>query len=115
MWGGLLLLSGLGSGGAWLRSYLKREEKANNFSLRDRLQTMTSEARKGASVDEIDKMLLEVDDIINDTLNCYDDGAIDQGDLAAFNLLLEQFRYTVADRKANLNNSSFETTRLRSR
>lgn len=115
MWGALLLLSGLGSGGAWLRSYLKREEKANNFSLRDRLQTMISEARKSATVDDLDKMQAEVDEIINDTLNCYDDGAIDQGNLAAFNLLLDQFHYAVSDRKANLNRSSFEVSRVRSR
>jgi TRAP transporter TAXI family solute receptor len=115
MWGGLLLLSGLGSAGAWLRRYLKREEKANNVSLRDRLQAMIPEARKSVSADELDKMQADVDEILNDTLNCYDDGAIDQGDLAAFNLLLEQFHHAVSDRKNSINNPTFELPRLRTR
>ncbi|HEY0911784.1 MAG TPA: TAXI family TRAP transporter solute-binding subunit, partial [Bradyrhizobium sp.] len=37
IWGAVLLLSGLGSAGAWFRSYLKRDEKAKSIALRDRV------------------------------------------------------------------------------
>jgi TRAP transporter TAXI family solute receptor len=115
MWGALLLLSGLGSAGAWFRSYLKRDEKTNNSSLRDRLRQMIPEARQATSVEELDQMQAEVDEILNDTLNCFDDGAIEEGDLSAFGLLLEQFHHAVADRKATLNQPASELARLRAR
>ena len=115
MWGALLLLSGLGSAGAWFRSYLKRDEKSNNSSLRDRLRQMIPEARQATSVEELDQMQAEVDEILNDTLNCFDDGAIEEGDLSAFGLLLEQFHHAVADRKATLNQPASELARLRAR
>jgi TRAP transporter TAXI family solute receptor len=115
MWGALLLLSGLGSAGAWLRSYFKRDEKANNSSLRDRLRAMIPQARQSTSVEELDRMQAEVDEILDDTLVCYDDGAIDEGDLSAFGLLLEQFHRAVADRKATINHPASELTRLRAR
>jgi len=115
MWGALLLLSGLGSVGAWLRSYFKRDEKANNSSLRDRLRAMIPQARESTSAEELDRMQIEVDEILDDTLNCYDDGAIEEGDLAAFGLLLEQFHRAVADRKAAINQPGSELARLRAR
>jgi hypothetical protein len=40
----------------------------------------------------------EVDAIIRETLEAYDDGAIEEGDLSAFGLALEQFHRAVADR-----------------
>jgi TRAP transporter TAXI family solute receptor len=115
MWGALLLLSGLGSAGAWLRSYFKRGEKANNSSLRDRLRAMIPQARQCTSMEELDKMQIEVDEILDDTLNCYDDGAIEEGDLSAFGLLLEQFHRAVADRKATINQPASELARFRTR
>ncbi len=105
-WGALLVLSGLGSGAAWLRGYLKRDEKANNLMLRERLLTMIAQAREGNSLDELKNMQLEVDDILRDTLNCYDDGAIEEGDLSAFGLAFEQFHHAVADRRAMLGSSN---------
>jgi len=115
MWGALLLLSGLGSAGAWLRSYFKRDERANNSSLRDRLRAMIPQARQCTSMEELDRMQIEVDEILDDTLNCYDDGAIEEGDLSAFGLLLEQFHRAVADRKATINQPASELARFRTR
>ena len=47
-------------------------------------------------------MQSEADDIMRDTLHCFDHGAIDEGALAAFNIALDQFHKAVADRKAVL-------------
>src|SRR6202012_6146064 len=46
IWGGILLLSGLGSAVAWFRSYLSRDEKAQSVALRDRVLALSAEARE---------------------------------------------------------------------
>jgi hypothetical protein len=46
-----------------------------------------------------------VDGIIREAVECYDDGAIDEGDLAAFGLVLELFHHTVAEKGAEINGS----------
>jgi TRAP transporter TAXI family solute receptor len=115
LWGAILLLSGLGSAGAWFRSYLKRDEKAQSVALRDRVLALAALARDGKSIEELRGMQGEVDNIIRETLNCYDDGAIEQADLSAFNLALEQFHRSVADRSAVLEDIGADPPRLRSR
>jgi hypothetical protein len=47
-------------------------------------------------------MQAEADDILRDTLHCYEHGAVEEGALTAFNIALEQFHNAVADRKALL-------------
>ena len=39
---------------------------------------------------------------MRDMLRCFDDGAIEEGALTAFSIVLEQFHNAVADRKALL-------------
>jgi TRAP transporter TAXI family solute receptor len=97
IWASILLLSGLGSAGAWFRSYLKRDEKAQSVALRDRVLALSALARDANSTDELRTMQCEVDKVIRETLAAFDDGAIDEGDLTAFNLALEQFHRAVAD------------------
>ena len=110
IWGSLLLLSGLGSAGAWFRSYLKRDEKAASVALRDRVLAFAAQARDGRSTDELRTMQCQVDDIIRETLNAFDDGAIEQADLSAFSLALEQFHRAVADRFALLDEVTADKT-----
>jgi hypothetical protein len=47
-------------------------------------------------------MQAEADEILRDTLRCFDHGAIEEGSLTAFNIALDQFHSAVADRKAVL-------------
>jgi TRAP transporter TAXI family solute receptor len=102
IWFGLMGLSLLGSVGAWFASYLKKDERGNNSSLRERLLDMLAAARHSDSADELDRMQAEADSILRDTLNSFEHGAIEQGALTAFNIALEQFHNAVADRKALL-------------
>jgi TRAP transporter TAXI family solute receptor len=113
MWGGIVLLSGLGSAGAWFRSYLKRDEKVESIALRDRTLALIARARRGNSADELQDMQHEVDGILREVLVCYDDGAIDEGDLSAFNLVFEQFHHAVADRRVALEDMPQDLARLR--
>ncbi|MES2751865.1 MAG: TAXI family TRAP transporter solute-binding subunit [Pseudomonadota bacterium] len=102
IWGSLMVLSALGSAGAWFASYLKRDERVSNSSQRGRLLEMIAAARQTTSIDELDVMQTEADGIMRDTLQCYEDGAIEEGSLTAFSIALEQFHNAVADRKAFL-------------
>lgn len=102
MWGGIMLLSVLGSAGAWFSGYLRRDERTTNSSLRERLLEMLPEARRSTSIAELDAMQAEADTIMRETLHHFEDGAIEEGSLTAFSIALEQFHNAVADRKAFL-------------
>ena len=105
MWFGLMLLSGLASGGAWLRSYMRRDERIHNAALRNRLLDMIVAVRESGSLTELDLMQREADDILRDTLNCFEDGAVAEDTLSAFNIALDQFHNAVEDRKSWLADS----------
>jgi TRAP transporter TAXI family solute receptor len=114
-WAAILVLSGLGSAGAWLRHYLKRDEREQNTVHRDKVLAMISKVREAESPEELLAMQREVDAILRETLDCYDDGAIEEEDLSAFGLVLEQFHHAVADRRAALGASAPELPRMRVR
>ena len=59
-------------------------------------------ARKSETTEELDQMQSEADEILRDTLRCFDHGAIEEGALTAFNIALDQFHVAVADRKSVL-------------
>ena len=104
IWWGLMALSAMGSAGAWFAGYLKKDERNGNTSQRERLLEMLTTARHSDSADELDQMQAEADDILRDTLRCFEHGAIEEGALTAFNIALDQFHNAVADRKALLAN-----------
>jgi TRAP transporter TAXI family solute receptor len=102
IWWSLMALSATGSVGAWFAGYIKKDERNNNSSLRERLLEMIAQARKSETTEELDTMQAEADNILRDTLHCFEDGAIEEGSLTAFNIALEQFHHAVADRRALL-------------
>jgi TRAP transporter TAXI family solute receptor len=102
IWWALMALSAMGSAGAWFAGYLKKDERNNNSSLRERLLEMIATARRSDSTEELDAMQAEADDILRETLHCFEHGAIEEGTLTAFNIALDQFHNAVADRKAVL-------------
>ena len=92
-------MSGLGSVGAWLRSYLKRDERNAYLASRDRVLAMIGAARSADSAEQLAKMQNEVDEVLRETLDCFEDGAIEEAALLAFGLVLEQFHFAVSDRR----------------
>lgn len=102
IWWGLMALSAMGSLGAWFAGALKKDERNDNSSLRERLLDMIAAARACNSSEELDQMQAEADDILRATLNCFEQGTIEDGALTAFNIALEQFHNAVADRKTLL-------------
>ena len=101
-WGAILVLSGLGSGLAWLRHFLRRDERQENTRHRDKVLGMIAKVREAESAEQLLAMQREVDGMLRETLAAYDDGAIEEEDMTGFDLLLEQFHYAVADRRVVL-------------
>ncbi len=101
-WVGILLLSILGSVGAWVGHYLKRDEKTVNTAHRDRLMGTIARVRSAGSLAELKELQGDVDALLQETLDCYDDGAIDEGDLKAVDLVLTQLHRALVDRRAEL-------------
>jgi TRAP transporter TAXI family solute receptor len=111
-WFALLLLSGIGSAGAWLRRYLNRDEREENTSHRNRLMAMVSSARTADSSQELLAMQTDADAIIRETLECYDEGAIEEEELAAFGLVLELLSHAIVERRAALQRATLEPVRV---
>jgi len=60
---------------------------------------------------EMLRLQREVDTIVGEALECYDDGAIDAEELTPFALVLELFDHAVAERRAALEASTVELVR----
>ena len=113
IWGGVLLLSVLGSGSAALRHYIKRDERRLNTLHREKLLAAISLVRKIDSIEELDTLQCEADDILRETLECFDDGAIEVADLSAYALVLEQFHHAVVDRRSAISEAAANYPRMR--
>jgi TRAP transporter TAXI family solute receptor len=112
-WAAILVLSGLGSVGAWLRHYWRRNEREQYTLHRDSLLDLVSRARQAESAEELATMQGEADGILRETLDSYDDGAIEEGDLSAIGLALEQFHHAIADRRVTIGVSAPDLPRRR--
>ncbi len=113
IWGAILVLSGLGSAGAWLRHSWKRDQRGQYSLHRDNLLDLISRVRQAETAEELTTMQHEADGILREALDCYDDGAIDEGDLSAIGLALEQFHHAVADRRVTVGVSAPDLPRRR--
>lgn len=113
VWGAILVLSGLGSAGAWLRHYWKRDEREQYAEHRDNLLAIISRVRLADSPDDLTAMQNEVDGVLREALDCYDDQAIEEGDLTAIGLVLDQFNHAVADRRIAIGLVAPEPARMR--
>jgi TRAP transporter TAXI family solute receptor len=113
IWGAVLLVSVLGSVSAGVRHYIKRDERRLNTLHREKLLAAISLVRRIASIEELDTLQAEADDILRETLDCYDDGAIEEGDLAAYSLVLEQFHHAVVDRRTAITEIAANLPRMR--
>ena len=114
-WFAILVFSGLGSAGAWLRHFLKRDESEQDTVDRDKIFSIISRVREAEAPEQLLAMQREVDAILRETLGAYDDGAIEEEDLSAVGLVLEQFHYAVADRRTAMGLSAPEAARSRGR
>ena len=115
IWGVILVLSGLGSVGAWLKHYWKRDEREKYVEHRDNLLDLISRVRQAETPEELAEMQGAADVMLREALDCYDDGAIEDSDLSVIGLALEQFHHAIADRRAVLGTGDTDVPRMRAR
>jgi TRAP transporter TAXI family solute receptor len=113
IWGVILVLSGLGSVGAWLRPYWSSDERESYETHRDDLLDLISKARHADSTEALSAMQSQADDVLREALDCFENGAIEEGDLAAIGLALEQFHRAATDRRIVLGSGVPEVPRMR--
>jgi TRAP transporter TAXI family solute receptor len=113
IWAAVLVLSGLGSAGAWLQHYWKRDEREQYITHRDNLLDLISKVRRAETPEELSDMQREADNLLREALDCYDDGAIEDGDLSVIGLTLEQFHHAVADRRTIIGTAAPDMPRMR--
>lgn len=94
-WMTILALSGLGSAGAWFRAFYYRDELDDTATMRDQLLDLVAKTRTENSLQGITAMEIKADELLRETLDRYEQGALDDGTLAAFGLALEHFRDVV--------------------
>ena len=111
----ILVLSGLGSVGAWLKHYWKRDEREKYVEHRDNLLDLISRVRQAETPEELAEMQGAADVMLREALDCYDDGAIEDGDLSVIGLALEQFHHAVTDRRVVIGAGSTDLPRMRAR
>ncbi|XIA64650.1 TAXI family TRAP transporter solute-binding subunit [Bradyrhizobium sp. TZ2] len=115
IWGAILILSGLGSVGAWFKHYWNRDEREVYVGHRDDLLDLISRMRQAETPEELAEMQATADRLLREALDCYDDGAIEEGDLSVIRLALEQFHHAVADRRVVIGAGSAAVPRMRAR
>jgi TRAP transporter TAXI family solute receptor len=115
LWGIILVLSGLGSAGAWLRHYWRRGEREAYETHRDDLLKLISKAREADSQEALSDMQNRADEVLREALDCYEDGAIEEGDLSAIGLALEQFHRAATDRRTTLGTEAPDLPRMRAK
>ncbi|MGE0287346.1 MAG: TAXI family TRAP transporter solute-binding subunit [Bradyrhizobium sp.] len=113
IWGIILVLSGLGSVGAWLRHYWKGDEREQYETHRDNLLELISRVREADSLDHLTAMQSQADEMLREALYCYEDGTIEEGDLSAMGLALRQFHDAAADRRTALGSGAPDMLRMR--
>jgi len=113
LWFAIMVFSGIGSAWAWLQHYWKREEREQYAGHRDNLLDLISKVRTAETPEELVEMQGTADALLREALDCYEDGAIEDGDLSVIGLALEQFHHAVADRRAIIGAMAPDTQRLR--
>ena len=113
IWAVVLLFSVLGSATAAIRHFIRRDERRLNILHRERLVEAIARVRKIETIEELDTLQREADDILRETLDCYDDGAIEESDIAAYSLVLDQFHHAVVDRRAAITGTAVNLPRMR--
>jgi hypothetical protein len=99
---GLMLLSFFGSVAAWLMNYSKVDDRVKKSQPLDRLIELMRQARSVPTLEALDRIQAETDDIFQSTIQNVENNKLDAAGLQAFSLALEQTRGAIAERRATL-------------
>jgi TRAP-type uncharacterized transport system substrate-binding protein len=102
MYWGLMLLSFVGSGAAWLMSYSRSTDSEKDSNDLEEALATVRRARLADSGEELDLLRLEVDEIVERMIRRLEGSEIDQGRASALTLAAEQARNAIAERRLTL-------------
>lgn len=92
----------LGSGAAGIASYMKAGERTHHMRLLNKLLDVARRARRIESMQALDKLQAEVDDLVIQTVHRAERSALGESPQLSFVLAIEQARFAIADRRAIL-------------
>lgn len=98
-WGAILVLSGIGSAGAWIRTWYYKDENDAQLVFRSKLLDQTRELNESMSMHALDEMDDAARTMMRQTLDAYEKGAIDEGALTAFQIAHADFLSALARRR----------------
>ncbi|QND73640.1 TAXI family TRAP transporter solute-binding subunit [Tardiphaga robiniae] len=113
IWFSLLALSGIGSAIAWLRKFFMRDEWEGVDALCDKFAALTTKAREAEEAHVLFDLNDEADALMDETVEGYNDGAIDEEDLSILNLMIQRFYHAAAIRQRWLDNNANGEKRVR--
>jgi TRAP-type uncharacterized transport system substrate-binding protein len=99
---GLLVGPIIGSGLLGLLGYVRADKNTRRIREMHRLIQLVRKARTISSVEELDNLQDEADNILADILQETERGQLDEGGLAAFKLAIEQARLALSEQRSML-------------
>jgi len=99
---GLMVMSFFGSGIAWITSYGKADERLRRMRVLDHLLDLMNAARAATTLEELQKLRAEVDQILRKTISEVEKNDLDEPALMAFSLALDQVQMAISDRRSQL-------------
>jgi TRAP-type uncharacterized transport system substrate-binding protein len=99
---GLMLLSGLGSGAAWLTSYSRADDHIRKLRPVETLLDMTRTARAMETLEALDQLREEVDEILRKTMAQVERKELDVAVLFPLSVALNQAQAAIGARSAEL-------------
>lgn len=106
---GLMLMSFMGSGAAWLTSFARTGNSASHRNDLEALIGMVGRARTAGDMLGLDILRTEIDDIMARTIRQLGNGKLGQNRADALKLAAEQARHAIAERHSALVNSGTHT------
>ncbi|WP_170149773.1 TAXI family TRAP transporter solute-binding subunit [Rhodoplanes roseus] len=106
---GVMAVSGVGSGLAWLASHLRADSRDRHRRLIERLLALLKSAHAAQNLDDLARLDQEIDDILARVLLPGDKAPLDHGSLTAYALALDQVRMAIAERRTELGGDAART------
>jgi len=106
---GLMALSFVGSAMAWLMNYSKVDDRVKKLTALDRLLELMTTARHAQTLEALEEVQAEADDILHAAIHQVENENLDQAALQAFALALEETRGAIAERRASLVGASAQS------
>ena len=99
---GLMAMSVLGSGFAGLLSYSKADDRVRKLRTLEKLLEIAKSARSADSVQALDDLQTEIDDIQGNMIHEVEASTLDETAMTAYAMSIERAQLTISDRRAAL-------------